>query len=307
MCVTLILGTMNFGKRTSAAEALRLMARAAELGITELDTANSYQNGESERVIGAALSATQYPWRVTSKVGLGKLNGAPEGLSSRALHASVTRSLQNLKRPFLDQLLLHAPDPATPKEDTLGALKELLDTGQIRSWGLSNFAAWQCAAWRDAALALGLPPPASLQVLYNLLLREAELELLPWAESASISVTVFNPLAGGLLAMSQPATGVLGARFNNPIYKQRYATDRLRQRAAVLCDLATKEGTDLATMALAWLMQRRGVGGVLLGPATLAHLEHSAVAANCQLSAGALAAIEAEHLTARGSDSWYIR
>ena len=109
---------MNFGKRTGPAEAARILARAAERGIRLLDTANAYNDGESERIVGRAIAARREALLVATKVGLGRRAGKAEGLSRAAIHSGIEGSLSRLRTDYVDIYYLHAPDPATPLAET---------------------------------------------------------------------------------------------------------------------------------------------------------------------------------------------
>src|SRR5437868_2975832 len=172
----LSLGTMNFGKRTPPAVSIQIIARAEECGIVFLDTANAYNDGESERIVGRAIAGRREEFLVATKVGLARIDGKPEGLGGERVLRACDESLSRLGTEYIDVYYLHAPDPRTPIEQTLGAIATLLGAGKIRAWGVSNYASWQILEMFGHAERLGLPRPALSQVIYNLLVRQIEIE-----------------------------------------------------------------------------------------------------------------------------------
>ncbi len=137
------LGTMNFGKRTSEADSISIMSRARELGITHLDTANAYNEGESERIIGRFVKADRDRWEIATKCGFGRIDGKPEGVSARALTTAIEGSLSRLGTDRIDVYYLHVPDHVTPYAESLDTLASLIESKKILGWRISPFAAWQ--------------------------------------------------------------------------------------------------------------------------------------------------------------------
>ena len=259
-------GTMNFGARTPAPEARRLVARALERGVPFFDTANSYTNGDAERLLGEALRGRRGEVGIATKVGLARTRGRPEGLGGAHLVGAVDESLKRLGTDYVDVLYLHAPDAATPVEETLEAVHRVLQAGKARHWGVSNHAAWQILELNGLAAARGLPPPALSQVLYNVLVRQVEREYLPFTRRHPLHTTVFNPLAGGLLSgRYSPGDAIPpGSRFaGNRLYQGRYWSPPLLDMAARLRDVASEAGLGLVQLAYGWLVGRPGVDSVL--------------------------------------------
>ncbi len=303
-------GTMNFGTRTPATEAGRIVARALERGAVFFDTANLYGNGESERLLGQALRGRQDTVGVATKVGLGRLKGQAEGLSKAQVTRAVEESLKRLGRDSVDLLYLHAPDPATPPEETLEAVHGLLRSGKVRHWGVSNFAAWQVLELRGLSEARGMPPPAVSQVLYNLLVRQVEVEYLPFTRRYPVHTTVYNPLAGGLLSGRYTAGAPFpeGSRLQgNRLYQRRYGSERLLELAGHLRSTAEEAGLTLLELAYAWLAGRPGVDSVLAGPATVEHLDAALDACARVLPAEVEAKVDEVYRTWLGTDATYAR
>lgn len=306
----LCVGTMNFGGRTGAAEAERIVAGALERGLPFFDTANSYGDGESERLLGRALRGRREAVGIATKAGLARVRGRPEGLSPQALSAAVEASLQRLGTDHVDLLYLHQPDPHTPAEQTLEALGRLLEAGKVRSWGVSNHGAWQLLELMRLAASAGLPPPAASQVLYNLLVRQLDVEYLPFTRRHPVHTAVYNPLAGGLLSgRYAPGAAIApGSRFaGNRFYQRRYWSERLLSQAARLQALAADAGLSLLELAYAWLAQRDGVDSILVGPGSLEHLEAALAAVQRPLSPELLARVEDAQRDYLGTDASYAR
>ncbi len=302
----LILGCMNFGRRTPAAEAERVLTAAVDAGVTHIDTANVYADGESERIVGDTLRGRVVT--LTTKVGLARAGRAWEGLHPDTVRAACDNSLRRLRREQVDVYLLHAPDPLTAPEATLEAIAGLLYTGKIAAWGVSNFAAWQVLELITLADRAGMPRPCVGQQLYNVLVRQLELEYFAFARRYAVATNVYNPLAGGLLALAPTGPVPTGARFQkNPLYQRRYATPTMVGAAAGLNSIATRAGLTLLELAYAFVFQRPEVQGVVVGPATEAHLVAALAAASAVAPTEALAAVEAWSLARAGTDATYAR
>lgn len=295
---------MNFGKRTAEPEARRIVERALDAGLTAFDTANLYNEGLSEQVLGRALGARRESVTITTKVGAWK----KEGLGAARVVASLDESLARLKTDFVDVYLLHVPDHATPLEQTLEGLSTVLESKKARAWGVSNFAAWQLGELNHLCDARGLPKPVQSQVLYNLAIRQLDLEYFAFTRRFPIQTVIYNPLAGGLLAREPSAPVPKSARLEtNGLYRKRYGSETMRGFAMKCAALASQAGLSLFQLSLAWVAQREGVDVVLLGPASEAQLTESIDAAAKALPANLLAAIDTAHREFTGTDASYAR
>jgi aryl-alcohol dehydrogenase-like predicted oxidoreductase len=306
----LSLGCMNFGKRTRKADALAIVDRALDAGIGLLDTANVYNDGASEVIVGEALRGRRDAALVATKVGAGRVGGRPEGLGRARVLAACDESLARLGIERIDLYYLHVPDHGTPIEDTLDAIGELLRAGKIAHWGVSNYASWQILELRQLATAAGIPVPAVSQVLYNPLIRQLDVEYFKFTRRFPMHTTVYNPLAGGLLT-GQHADGVdsaVNARFDgNAMYRRRYWRSAMFAAVAELAAVAAAEGLTLVELAYAFALGRPGVDSVLVGPGSLAHLEVALTARDKRLSPEALARLDAVHQELVGTDASYAR
>ncbi|SES82409.1 aldo/keto reductase [Stigmatella erecta] len=306
----LALGTMNFGARTPAAEAHRIVHQAQERGILWFDTANAYGTGESERILGQALKGRRAQVGIATKAGLARVQGKPEGLAAPTVERALEQSLERLGTDAVDLFYLHQPDPAVPLEETLGAVERLLRAGKARHWGVSNFAAWQVLELNTRCDARGMPRPAVSQVMYNLLVRQIELEYLPFTRRYPVHTTVYNPLAGGVLTgrYVPGAAPPRGSRLGtNRLYQNRYGSERLLAQVEALRAVASDEGLTLVELAYAWLLGRPGVDSVLVGPGSVEHLDAALEAQTRSLSPDTRARVEDLLQGFTGTDARYAR
>ncbi|MFO0735121.1 MAG: aldo/keto reductase [Labilithrix sp.] len=304
----LALGAMNFGKRTDEAESKRIIARAVELGVTHIDTANAYTDGNSERIVGEAVKGRDGV-TVATKCGFGRMaGGKPEGLSPARLRAALDESLERMKLEYVDLYYLHVPDHATPIEETLDAVAELLETKKIRSWGISNYGAWQVLEMM--MLRPNMPRPVIAQHLYNTLIRELDVEWFSFARKYGVETTIYNPLAGGLLTGKHSRDGSTqkGSRFDrNKLYLGRYFTPAMFDRVDQLTAVAKDSGLSLLELAYAWAAGAKGVDSIILGPATVEQLEQGVAACRIQLTSEVRAKVDSLHRDWSGTDAHYVR
>ena len=306
----LVLGCMNFGKRTPKAEALQLIAYAEERGLRLYDTANAYNDGESERILGEAMKGKRERFLVATKVGFGRIAGKPEGLAKARILEACDASLQRLGTDYVDLYYLHVPDHGTPIEESLEAVAALLGAKKIRRWAVSNYASWQILEMLPIAERLGMPRPSVVQQMYNPLIRQLDVEYFRFAAKYRLHTTIYNPLAGGLLSgrhtLEQAAER--GSRFdNNAFYQKRYWSPAFFTATEKLARIADMEKKALVQLAYAWVFQRPGVDSVLVGPASKAHLDAAIEAEAVTLSKDALGAIDTVSRELLGTDASYAR
>jgi aryl-alcohol dehydrogenase-like predicted oxidoreductase len=303
-----VVGTMNFGKRTPEAEARRIMHRALDRGVFVFDTANVYNDGESERIVGRVLRGVKEA-RIATKCGIGMLPGPMEGLSAPVVRKACEDSLRRLEVERIDLYYLHRPDPKTPFDETIGAIHDLLRQGKIANWGVSNFASWQILEMNGICERASMPLPAVSQEMYNLLIRQLDIEYFAFAKKHPIHTTVYNPLAGGLLAgkglRQDPEPG---SRFDrNPMYQKRYLSDRLFEVTEAYGKLARDAGMTLVDLAYRFVAAQPGVDSVLLGPATVEQLDVGIDACARPLPVELGARIDDMHRAYLGTDATYAR
>lgn len=304
------LGTMNFGKRTPEPEARRIIERALERGVTTFDTANAYVDGESERILGRALAGRREGLVIATKVGFGRVAGKPEGLGPARVVAALDESLERLKTDYVDVYYLHVPDHATKIEDTLGAMQAVLESGKARAFGVSNYASWQILEILHECETLAMPRPVVSQQLYNLLIRQLDVEYWRFARKYALHTTVYNPLAGGLLTGRYHSGDAVarGSRFDgNKLYLGRYWSPPLIALAGELEALAKDEGLTLVELAYAWLAGLPDVGSILVGPGSVEHLDQALDAVGKPLSSEIRIKIDAIHKAYLGTETTYAR
>src|SRR5687767_6766759 len=193
------LGTMTFGAQTDEATALQMVNRCLDRNVNFLDTANVYNAGASETILGRALKGRRDRIVLASKVA-GKMGPDPDqaGLSRTAIMRAVEESLRRLATDYLDLYYLHWPDYTVPLEESLEAMGQLVREGKVRHVAVSNYAAWQIVRLLWIAEQKRLPAVQVTQPMYNLIARGIEPELLPMCREFGIGTVVYNPLAGGI-------------------------------------------------------------------------------------------------------------
>ncbi len=306
---TFWLGAMNFGGRVSEAESKAIIACALSRGVTHIDTSNSYGDGTSERIVGEAIGKS-LDVVVATKVGMGRIGGKTEGLSSTVIAASVEASRKRLKRDVLDILYLHAPDPETPIELTIETIVKLIDERKIRRWGVSNYAAWQIAEMLLFCDRQKVDRPAISQVLYNVVVRQIELEYLSFARGRNVLTVVYNPLGGGLLSGKHrlEALPTTASRFaKNKMYQRRYWSKPMFDRAVALEAVALEAGRSLVSLAYGFIAAREGVSGILVGPSDVSHIDDALLAMSQPLDASTIKKIDEIEITISGTDARYAR
>ena len=281
----LAFGTMQFGGRADAAASRAMFDACIEAGITHFDTAHVYTDGASETLLGQFVQDRRDSLIVATKAayigGAGRAN----------ILASAETSRQRMQLDTLDVLYLHRFDPDTPLTESFAALAELKDLGHIRQVGLSNFAAWQVVKAAHIAADFGLEITV-IQPMYNLVKRQAEVEILPMAHDLDILVAPYSPLGGGLLT-GKYATGGTGRLSEDDRYAARYGQEVMHGAAAGLAALARDLGTHPATLAVAWAAAHPTWPTPIISARSLAQLEPSLAALNYQMTPQTYAAIAA--------------
>jgi 1-deoxyxylulose-5-phosphate synthase len=262
-------GTMPFGSQADQATSTRMVDQCLDAGINFFDTANMYNLGRAESVLGQALGARRSRVIVASKVRYKMGEGPDEsGLSRAAILKALEASLRRLGTDYLDLYYLHWPDYGTPIEETLTTLDEVIRAGKVRYAAVSNYAAWQVCEILGLCEKKGYAAPHVSQPMYNMLARGIEDEYLPFCERFHISVIVYNPLAGGLLTgkQSREKGPIEGTRFDkNALYLGRYWHDDYFAAVEELKSVARESGRTLIELALQWVLSQKQVDSVILG------------------------------------------
>ena len=282
----LCMGTMLFGKETSEEASSEIFRRCREAGVNFFDTADAYNQGRSEEILGRLMGKEREEIVLASKVFFpmgADINAS--GLSRRRILSAVEASLKRLQTDHLDLYFLHNYDPKTAMEEPLRALDDLVRQGKILYPAVSNWAAWQTAKALGISERVGLSRFECLQLLYNLVKRQAEVELLPLAEAEKIGVMVYNPLGGGLLSgkygLHKPQQGRL---IDNPLYVKRYGDPVYFKIAEEFCAHAKERGVHPASLAIAWVMSHPAVTAPVMGARNLEQLNASLGALEIQMT-----------------------
>lgn len=277
---TVCLGTMTFGSQVAEPEAARMVDYALDRGVNFLDTANVYNGGLAEEIVGRVLGPRRSRVVLATKVRGNMREGAAAygGLSPAAVRRAAEGSLRRLRTDYIDLYYLHQPDDAVEIGETLAVLDELRREGKVRWTGTSNYAAWQMAEIAALSRERGYQAPAVAQPMYNILARGIEQEYLAFTKRFGVANVCYNPLAGGLLTgkQSQRAGPRPGTRFDgNPRYLERFWHAEYFRAVERLGDAASGLGISLVELSLRWLCHRPGVDSVILGASRLGHLEEN--------------------------------
>lgn len=260
-------GTMQFGKNADEAESAAMYGACRDAGINFFDTAFAYNGGRSEEILADLIADEREDVFVATKTANQKV-ATPE-----VIHREFAESLKRLKVETVDLLYVHQPDPVTPLEETLQTVAEYVLAGAVRHVGISNFSAWKTMKARQVARDLGIDV-TFLQPMYNLVKRQAEVEILPMAVSEGFFVCPYSPLGGGLLT-GKYAAGESGRIRSDAMYAQRYGQDWMHRAAADLNVVAENLGVAPATLAVAWVARHPGVWGPIVSARSVAQLRPS--------------------------------
>lgn len=280
------LGGNNFGVRVDAEGTRRVIDQALDVGITFIDTANVYGGGRSEEFIGKALKGKRVQALVATKFGRQMGSGPNSGGGSRHhIMEEVEASLGRLQTDYIDLYQLHIHDPATPIEETLRALDDLIHQGKVRYIGCSGVTAWQACEAVWTSRTRGLHAFVSVQPHYSLLSREAEKELIPFCRAYGLGVIPYFPLEAGFLTgkyqPGEPPTQ--GTRFASHTNYQRLLTDKNFAILAGLDRFASERGRSVGELALAWLLANPAVSTVIPGATKPEQVVANAGASNWRL------------------------
>ena len=317
----LCLGTMTFGGeggmwgkigQLEQAQADKLVGSALDAGINFIDTANVYSEGRSEQITGQALKNLKVPrenvvvaTKVFGETGTAGVNS--RGSSRYHIIGSVKESLKRMQLDHIDLYQLHGFDPATPMEEMLYALDNLVHHGHVRYIGVSNWAAWQIAKALGISERLGLARFASLQAYYTIAGRDLERELAPMLQSENVGLMVWSPLAGGLLSgkYSRDGKGEEGSRrleFDFPPVNKDRAFDCID----VMRVIAEAKGVSVAQIALAWLLHQPVVSSVIIGAKRPDQLEDNIAATHIRLTEEELRQLDAVSALPREYPGWML-
>lgn len=274
----LCLGTMMFGKQTDEAESLKIMDYAFDNGINFFDTADLYNVGESERIVGKGLKGRRDKIILTTKV-RGQMGEDPSnsGLSRRYIMSAVDASLKRLDTDYLDFYYMHAPDYDTALEETLDTMSGLVKSGKVRYIGISNYPAWQIADILAICDKRGYVAPVMTQNVYNAITRGIESELIPCVNEHKMGMVIYNPIAGGLLTGKHKAgKPEENTRFANAkAYFDRYWSDENFAAVEKLTEIAASHGMSILQLAMKWCAAQKSVISILTGVSRMSQLEQN--------------------------------
>lgn len=297
---SLAFGARMFGRwgNTDVDECQRMVARALDAGVTLFDTADMYDDGASETILGEALRGRRDAVVLATKVG-NPMGGDPEraGLSRRWIVRACEDSLRRLQVEHIDLYQMHRPDPDTPIDETLAAFDELVLAGKVRAIGTSTFSPAQIDEVAERATNLGVARPTSEQPPYSALARGIEREVLPACVRHALGVIVWAPLNGGWLTGKYQGVVVdadsRAQRFPDHFDHAQQAI-RSEKRATVdaLARIADAAGMSLKQLALAFVLDDPTITAAIIGPRTLAQLDELLTLGPLVLPGGVRAAID---------------
>ena len=283
----LCFGTMSFGSEADEQVSAQMFHRVREAGVNFFDTADVYSDGAAEEILGRLIARCRDEVVVASKVFFptGPDVNA-QGLSRRHIVRAIEASLTRLGTDRLDFYFVHAFDERTPIEQTVRALDDLQRQGKILYPAVSNWAAWQIATALGIAAREGLGRFELIQPMYNLVRRQAEVEILPLARAEQLGVITYSPLGGGLLTGKygtdvRPESGRL---IENQRYIDRYGLDSDFATAGRFTAFARELGMKPATLAVAWVMSHPAVTAPIIGARNLTQLEDSLAALDVDMT-----------------------
>jgi aryl-alcohol dehydrogenase-like predicted oxidoreductase len=269
------LGAMMFGHSATAPsneeEARRIIDAFLGDGGNFIDTANRYTGGESEEVVGRAINAKRDEVVLATK-GFGPIGEGPNdrGLGRKYLTRALEDSLRRLGTDYIDVYQCHAPDADTPIEETMATLHGFVQSGKVRYIGCSNWTGSQIVEAQWAAQRIAGTPLISLQPPYSLVSRRIEADVLPTCQRQGLGTMIYSPLGGGVLTgkYKRGEDPPADSRFARGAMWGRMLNDQNLDAADELGKVAAELGTTPTAVALAWVLARRGVTSVIIGPRT---------------------------------------
>ncbi|MDQ3316115.1 MAG: aldo/keto reductase [Actinomycetota bacterium] len=291
MVSELCLGCMTFGREADEEDSKKLVARFLEAGGNFIDTADVYTRGVSEEITGRAIKSVRDDVVLATKVRFPMGEGPNDvGLSRKHVTQGCEDSLRRLGTDYIDLYQVHCWDAATPLEETLDALADLVRAGKVRYIGVSNFTAWQLVKSVGLSDALGLERFVCLQPQYSLIERNIEYEILPACLEEGLGVIPWSPLGGGFLsgkyrrdARPPEDSRIAGAEEEQEEHWDRRATERNWNVLDVVGEISESTGKSYAQISLNWLLRQPAVTAPIIGARTLEQLDDNLGAAGWEL------------------------
>ncbi len=284
----LCFGTMSFGGDADEKTSAHMFHLCRDKGVNFFDCANVYQMGQAEEILGKLIKNCRDRVIVATKVYFPMGDDVnSRGASRKHILTAAEASLRRLKTDWVDVYFIHRFDDCTPLEETLRALDHLVCQGKVLYVGASNFAAWQIEKALGISAREGLARFECIQPMYNLVKRQAEVEILPMALEERLGVVPYSPLGAGLLSgkygrKKRPETGRL---IDNQMYGVRYGLDWMYETAERFVNLAKKSGFDPASLAVAWVASHPAVTAPIIGARNLDQLRGSLNAMDIKMTA----------------------
>jgi len=280
-------GTMSFGSDADEAEAARLFKRCREAGINFFDCSNNYSGGKAEELLGKFIANCRDEVVITTKVSQRVGSDVNDmGSSRRHIMLSVEQSLSRLQTDRIDLYFIHYFDPFTAMDETLRALDDLVRQGKVLYLGVSNWAAWQIAKALGISERAGLARFACIEPMYNLVKRQAEVEILPLAESEQLGVIAYNALGAGLLSGKyvQDSLPQSGRIVEKDLYNKRYSNPAYYEIAERFVNTAKELGVNPVTLAVSWVQSHPAITAPIIGARNVTQLEDSLAAAEFNMT-----------------------
>lgn len=269
----LCLGTMMFGGATDATESRKIIDHAFEQGCNFIDTADVYNLGESEKIVGEAIASNRDRWVLASKVGNAMGDDVHQrGHNRKWMMKALDDSLKRLDTDYLDIWYLHYPDDFTRLEEVVETLGLVMSSGKVLHWGVSNYRGWQIAEFVRLAEQAGVPRPSICQPYYNALNRMPEVEVLPACARYGLGVAPYSPIARGILtgkyqAGKAPDPSTRAGRKDTRMMETEFREESMKI-AETLGQHAQAKGMPLLAFALLWLLNNQIVTSPIAGPRT---------------------------------------
>ncbi|MBE6038087.1 MAG: aldo/keto reductase [Anaerofustis stercorihominis] len=275
------LGTMTFGGQANEEDSIRIIDYAIDHGVNFIDTANIYTGGQSETIVGKALKGKRDDIVLATKVCGGMSRKANDsGLGRKHIMKSVDESLKRLDTDYIDLYYMHFPDENTPMEEAIETMTNLVRSGKIRYYGVSNFSAWQFCSLIHKAKEMNAVAPVVTQSVYNAVTRGLDDEMVPFLKEYNRGLAVFNPLAGGLLTGKHTKAGAAeGSRLSGDGgYAKRYWKDGNLDAMETLRTIAEENNMSMSTLCLKWLQTKDFIDSVICGVSKFNHAEENIAA-----------------------------
>jgi aryl-alcohol dehydrogenase-like predicted oxidoreductase len=272
----LCFGTMSFGGDADEAESAKMYKACRDAGINFFDTANNYNKGRSEEILGRLMGGEREKLVVATKCfNPGSDDVNDRGANRRHVGRAIEASLKRLQTDRVDVLYLHQFDPLTPMEEQMRALEDAVRSGKVLYPAASNYAAWQVEKALGIQARHGWARLQALQPMYNLVKRQAEVEILPMAEANDVAVFPYSPAGGGLLSGKFAAPGSKGRIADNKQYAARYGEEWMHEVAAKFAQFCKGRGWHPVSAAVAWVGSHPAVTAPIIGARNAAQLQAS--------------------------------